>query len=283
MRLFLYLALVSVNLFLLSSCKNYKPAEAAFFLKAEDISVISVSGQGSGSHKITDLWLYVNGQFKGAYPVGNSMPIVSKGEPVRINLLAGIKKNGIADTRIFSPFYAQLQLDTFVESGKTISRAFSFSYINATRFPLIENFDGSGLTMVKSAITDTSVIFRTVGAPESFEGKSLELSMPSTNASVAQVESASSYTLPIGSANVYLELNYKSNEEFVAGLIGDSGEIPALFIKPQDNWNKIYIELAAAVSTPPTSSKYKVYFRMLKKNAEAPKLFLDNIKLVYLP
>ena len=282
MRLFLHLVLL-VDLFLLSSCKKYKSADAAFFLRADKISVASSAGQGSGSHKITDLWLYVNGQFQGSYPVGNLMPVVTKDEPVRINVLAGIKRNGISDTRVVWSFYNQLQFDTAVTSGSTISRNFTFSYLTSTNFALVENFDGIGMNFVNSAISDTAVIFRTVSAPESFEDKSLMLEIPSGPALVGRVESASGYSLPNNSINVYLELNYKCNEEFVVGLIGDNGEIPVINIKPQTDWNKIYVELSSAAGTPPLSNRYKVYFKLLKKEAEAPRIYLDNIKLIYLP
>jgi hypothetical protein len=282
MRLFVHLILL-VNLFLLSSCKNYKPADAAFFLRAGKISVASTANQGSGSHKITDLWLYVNGKFQGSYPVGNLMPIVTKDQSVRINIFAGIKRNGISDTRINWPFYTSLQIDTAVAGGQTVTRDFTFSYIPATSFALIESFDGSGTSFINSSISDTNVVFRTVSGAESFEGKSAMLEIPAGSSIIGRIESAAGYSLPSNSANVYLELNYKGNEEFSVGLLGDYGEIPALVIKPQDNWNKIYVQLSNAASTPPLSSKYKIYIKLLKTDAEAPKIFFDNIKLVYLP
>src|SRR5688572_29113594 len=107
-------------LFLLSACKKFEPAEEAFFVRASSVTVKTTSKQGTGSHKITDFWLYVNGQFQGCYPVGNLMPIVSKGKPVTISVQAGIKNNGISETRMVWPFYQTLELDTLVEGGKNI-------------------------------------------------------------------------------------------------------------------------------------------------------------------
>jgi hypothetical protein len=284
MRLNLLFILPAI-LFLHSSCKKYSPAEEAFFIKPGQISVSTTSSQGSGSHKITDLWLYVNGQFQGAYPVENTMPIVSKGASAKINIYAGIKRNGISDTRIFSNFYQLLEIDTFVTSGKTITRPFTFKYSPAVTFTWTENFDGQGYSVQKSAgFSDTT--FRIADPSDSFEGKSLELGLSanSPTGSVAQIESGGSgFALPFNSSDVFLELNYKCNTNFVVGLIGEDNSLKsALTVNAHDEWNKIYIQLAEAIGTAPVSSKYKVFFSFIKLQEGSPRIFLDNIKLVFI-
>lgn len=280
MRIFLLAFLFLISLFLLSSCKKYVPAKEAFLLKASDVKVRTKSGQGSGSHKITDLWLYVNGQFRGAYPVGNDMPIVSEGEAVTIDIMAGIKNNGISDTRIPWPFYTTLSFDTLVESGKSIERAFTFEYRASTTFTWNENFESS-LSLTKSSSSAKGVI--PSPAADCFEGKSGLLQLDASDYFL-QVESTNDFALPIGSANVYLEMNYKCNTAFEIGLIGSSTELKsAMVLNKQDAWNKIYIQLSTAVSTSPTSDSYKVYIKMQKSESdgETKQVFLDNIKLVY--
>jgi hypothetical protein len=280
MRLIL-LTVLLVQLFLHSSCNKQKPANEAFYITASNINVKTSADQGSGSHKITDLWLYVDGKFQGAYPIGNKMPIVSKGKAVKINLMAGVKNNGISDTRIPWPFYEILNYDTLVESGKSITRSFEFQYKPTTTFTWTENFDGIGTTLVKSSSSVKTITI--APAQESFEGRSGVLTLEG-NDYFAQVETFKDYELPIGSPNVYLELNYKCNSEFNIGLIGNSGEQkPIMSLNKQDNWNKIYIQLSTAVSSAPVSVSYKLYFTLIKaeNDTETKRLFLDNIKLIY--
>lgn len=284
MRLFLLFALL-VCVLLCGSCKKYGPSDAAFFIKAGPISVASnTATEGSSSHKITDLWLYVNGQFQAVYPLGNLMPIVTKNKTAKIQIFAGIKNNGIADTRIPWSFYDLVEFDTLVETGKTINRSFSFKYNATTHFVWKENFDEAGFSLTKSLISDTVGGITT--SANSFEGKSYELGLSSANSSsIAQVESTGSgFSLPRGSEKVYLELNYKGNSVFDLGLIGEDTKLKqAIMINPQENWNKIYVQLGNAVSDGVYSSKYKVYFRLLKQaDNQSPKIFLDNIKLIYL-
>lgn len=279
MRIFLR---VTLFIFLITSCKKHGPADPAFFIKTSTPLVVTKkASEGSGSNKITDLFLYVNGQYQGAYPVGKLMPIVTKGEPVRINIFAGIKNNGIGQTRIAWNFYQYLQIDTLVESGKTIERPFHFNYNQYTKFKWIEDFDANATTIINSPISNVAY---SIAAPaDSYEGKSLQLEIaPNSSAIIAQVESSGTYALPVGSSDVYLELDYKCNQPFEVGLFGGSELKAALNVSPQANWNKIYIQLSNAVSNAPVYNSYKVYFRMLKTaDNDNPKLFLDNIKLIH--
>jgi hypothetical protein len=280
MRLLLFIVLAFP--ILLSSCKKNKAAEQAFFVRASDVTVVPSTKQGTASHKITDLWLYVNGKFQGAYPSGHLMPIVSKGEPVHLDIFAGIKNNGIASTRIFWQFYEIFTLDTLVESGKTIEFPFRFRYNPLTTFAWQESFEGgsAGFALQKSG--ESWVNYRMAPSEQSFEGRSIQLGL-SGDSLVAMIETTNFITLPKGNSNVYLELNYKCNDQFEVGLIAEDGtKKSALVVKEQENWNKIYIQLSTALNSNPISDKHKVFFRLIKRDVASPTVYLDNIKLIYL-
>ncbi|MCW3076197.1 MAG: hypothetical protein JWO32_806 [Bacteroidetes bacterium] len=276
------LFVLSGYIFLFLSCKKYQPAPEAFFLKAGKVSVATTTMQGSGSNKITDLYLYVNGKFQGAYPVGNTMPIVTKNSNAKIDVFAGIKNNGIKDLSIYWLFYQPLTFDTLVESGKTITRPFTFTYNSNVKFAWQENFDNPiGYSLIKSLNSDTNFVFKIAAPSESYEGKSVEFGL-NGNSFTARVESSLSYTLPSGNSNVYLEVNYKGNQDFAVGLTDGVNLKPALIVKPHADWNKIYIQLADVVSGPPKSSSYKIFFQIQTNDNPGARVWLDNIKLIYL-
>jgi len=281
MRLFL-LFILPAHLFLLSSCKKYQSADPSFFIRSGAVSVSTTSHEGTGSHKVTDLWLYVNGKYQGTYPNGNLMPIISNNQGVRINIFAGIKNNGISDTRIPYPFFDFLIIDTLVESGKTIDRAFSFKYKAATTFTWMENFDSPVGKSVVNDVTFDGVIDNAT-TEDSFENKSLSITLPAGGTAARVISSGDGFVLPTGTGNIYLELDYKCDTDFSIGLIGSDGiEVPAITLKQQSNWNKIYIQLSTAVNLLATT-KANVYFKILKgSDGEAKHVFLDNIKLLYL-
>ncbi|MBA3683468.1 MAG: hypothetical protein H0W73_20225 [Bacteroidetes bacterium] len=286
MRFHLF-SILLVNLFLLNSCKKHVPSDAAFFIKPTLISVKTTTAtpnQGSGTHKITDLWLYVDGKFQGVYPAGNLLPVISKGENVKINIFGGIKNNGISNTRLYWPFYDFITIDTLVPNGKVIELPLTFKYMASTTFAWLENFDSNGVTLVKSSDTEnhTDTTWKQAAPADCFEGKSAEIGLTGAGKQ-AFLESSIAYPMPMGSSNVYLEINYKCNERFEVGIVSGVTSKSTLFVSPSDTWNKIYIQLADAVNRTPYSTNQKVYFRLVSSTETPyPKMFLDNIKLVYL-
>lgn len=279
MRLLLLFCLL-VNLFLLSSCKKYQPANSSFFIKSDVISVTTATAQGSGSHKITDLWIYTNGKFQGSYPVGNLMPIVNKGENATINIRPGIKNNGISNTRVFYPFFEIFELDTLVSTGKTISRSFTFKYDPNTKFRWIEDFEYPvGFALKGSSLNEATLQY--CGQNDRFEGKSFVATLSGLN-KYGQIESTGAgYELIAGSSDIYLELNYKSNVAFTVGVmdVRTDESADAVVVNPQAEWNKIYIQLSNAVGTL-NATKYKVFFKFVKTDDADKEVFLDNIKLL---
>jgi len=271
---------IIVPAWILLSCEKNRETEATFFLKADPVKVSPTAAQGSSSHNITDIWLYVDGQFQGAYPIGKLMPVLTKNESVRIEAFAGIKNNGIADTRIPWFLYQKLQYDTLISTGQHIIRPFTFNYNPNVTFSWLEDFEGTaGVTLVKSPVSEVG--YALSSAENSFEGKSIEMELNSAQI-IAQLESASSYTLPTANSNVYLELNYKCNTKFEVGIFGNgTSEKAAIILNPRETWNKIYIQLSGVVNSEPKAPSYKVYFRMINDGAN-PKVQLDNIKLLYL-
>ncbi|MBK9283154.1 MAG: hypothetical protein IPM51_02410 [Sphingobacteriaceae bacterium] len=269
---------------LITACKKYAPAPEAFFIKPAYVNVIpsSPSTQGSGSSKITDLFLYVNGKYQGAYESGNLLPIVSNGEKAELTLFAGIKNNGISETTITWLFYNQIKIDTIVESGKTINRGFTFNYNPAVNFVWMENFDGAGVSLIKSAPTSTVTTLNLINSGESFENKSAMFELQS-NISLGQFETAIDYALPLGNSNIYLELNYKCDVELEVGVTDGVTLKNAITLNPKSEWNKIYIQIAEAVNRQPAPATQKIYFRALNPNQlNAARVWLDNIKLITL-
>lgn len=263
-----------------AACKKDPEAEPGFFLRASPIVLDTDSLQGSGSHGICDIWLYVNGQFQGAYPVGNLMPIISQNQNVRIEAFAGIKNNGIDGTRIYWQLYSKLNLDTLVQQGVQVTRSFHFQYNPAVNFLWVEGFEGNaGVSLIKSPISETG--YAVLPAGSGFEGRSIEMRLNSSQI-IGQLESTLSYPLPQANSNVYLELNYRCNAEIIIGIFGSgTGDKEVIRLNPKTEWNKIYIRLADVVNMEPKASSYKVYFQMLNQGSDIW-MQLDNIKLVHL-
>lgn len=267
------------------SCKKFKASNDAIFINADQVKVSVKAGQGYGSHNITDLWLYTNGFFRGAYPVGNKMPIMLNDGVAKVEVFPGIKTNGISTTRTYIKLFESIKFDTILPSGSNIKRNFTFKYKDGCVFPWLEDFELPGFSLVKSSISDTTFKLH-VNDGDVFQGnKSVEFGLSGSVSKLVQLESAVSYSLPTGAAseNVYLEIDYKCNTEFEVGIISNGSYMNVLKINPKDPWNKIYVFLGNAINMDKSTIYKKVAFRVYRIDAIAEqKVYLDNIKLVYL-
>lgn len=279
-RNLLYLFLLGGFIFSTSCKKDKFKAPVASFLVVNNVSVNTTSPiQGTNSHKITDMWYYVNGEFKGIFPIGSVMPIVAT-DNAEITLFAGIKNNGISGTRTTYQFYNQLVINKTIEAGKTYTISPEFEYTSSALFyyPQPQNFD-TALSQFESK--GDSAYFRTTDPNKTFGGTggSIFMSMSNSKPTSKMVQSVN-YYLPSGGTIVYLELNYKCNQPFVVGVIGDDyDERGAITVNSSDEWNKIYIQLTSIVSAQPLHLGYKVFIKATKE-VNTPEIYIDNIKLI---
>lgn len=279
-----YSAVLSLLIAGYSCKKTFAPAEEAFFITAGDVKIDVQPGQGFGSHKITELWLYSNGIYRGAYPLGSKMPVILKDGKATVDVFAGIMNNGIPETRLNWLLYEPIKFDTSLKSGENITRNFTFKYRSPVKFLWVENFELPGFSLVRSANSDTTFKVNTNNS-HVFEGnRSVEFGL-SGNSLIAQVESAASYSVPMaaGSGNVYLEIDYKCNTEFEVGVVSNGLFTQALVVSDKENWNHIYIQLSNAVNADPSTPFKKIAFRIRRNSSIGEqKVYLDNVKLVYL-
>lgn len=287
-KFFLYLFL-SVVYWTLTQCNKSKlRAPAPFYLNISSVSVNTVSGQGTSNHEISEIWVYENGQYKGAYPIGRNIPITS--QPAKIKLFAGIKKDGLSAVRIIYLFYAPIEIDTTAEVNQIIYRPLSFQYKSGINFKWVEDFENfggiGGITIIKGIGSDTNVNILDKGvnpAADVFEGNKCMLIAVDSYRPNAYLISANTYTLSYDAT--WLELNYKCNQTFEIGLYSGSLTKSVInLISTSDKWNKIYLDLTPYLSSlggTPTNNTIGIYIKALKANdVSVGNILIDNIKLI---
>lgn len=283
MRRYLLYLFLFLNFWIFNSCKKdkLKSPKAAFLLVNSVSLKTNYNTQGSSSNKITDIWYYVDGQFKGVFPVGSVMPVVADGN-AEITLFAGIKNNGISATRIPYPLYQSVTFSQNFEAGKTYTINPQFEYNSGAFFYYSDDFSSAGSFFL--SVGDSAMVTST-DPSNAFEGAFACLGMSDAKPT-AILQQSTPYFLPSGGATIYLELNYRCNQPFTVGVIGGnytpSPEVrSALTVNTSNGWNKIYVQLTSVVSRQPVYGDYKVYIQA-NKLVENPYIYLDNVKLIYL-
>jgi hypothetical protein len=272
----------TVVLSILFSCKKEKlKSNPASFIVVNTASVNSGTLTMSDSHKITDLWLYVDDQFQGIYPAGSVMPVMNKGT-ASIRIYGGIVNNGIAGTRLPYKYYTPYSFSGNFEGGKTYTITPEFSYLSGTNITS-DQFDSGG-SFYEGVIGADMLLPTIINDPaKTWAGSPGSIYMTMTDAKpTCMLRSSAPIPLPLGGTDVYLEMDYKCNQEVLVGVIGgDIEQRIALTLRPSNGWNKIYISLTAQVSMQPTYNYYRVFIAGYKQSGgETPEIYLDNLRLV---
>jgi hypothetical protein len=257
--------------------------------------VVDATG-GAAIQKLTDAWVYVNGELLGAYTLPHEFPALAEGKS-EVAIFPGVKVNGIANTPNIYPFFKRFLDSIEVVPGEVVSVTPVIRYEQAIKFAYPEEsttFDtGNQLTITeRDDDPATTFLIDQVGA---FSGRSLRMPVDTTNPiieiSTAQVE------LPItGDRKIWLELHHKNDMPFELFLIGDSdnnsGETVPIFLfnamEAADlEWNKIYIDLTDFV-VQMREQRYRLYFRTVlplgsdgKYSQIKGTVWLDNIRLLH--
>ena len=278
----IFLSLFFSLVFLFSCSKDSLKAPTASFMVFSNPTLnITSSSQGVNSLKVSDVWYYIDEQFQGCYPIDGIVPVVANGS-ANIKLFGGIRNNGIGSTRQPYYFFKPVSFTQAVEPGKTYTYSPVFEYISSAKFPLKENFELTGILFQNAGNPGDSsyVIVTNPNLVYGGSGKSLFLGMSDAKPT-AKIITTTAINLPLSGARIYMELNYKCNQEITVGVNCGSEQRDALVLNASDNWNKIYIDLTTVVNTTPTYSYYNFYISASKNvDVANPAIYIDNVKVV---
>lgn len=239
--------------------------------------------QGTASHKITDAWVYIDDNPIGAFELPATFPILNEGTH-QLKIFAGIKENGISSTRIIYPFYKVHSTSINLKRGETsnystYSSPIEYTYEDSIDYLWMEKFEGSGISMTKGTNSDTVMIYSSSDIIENTKGVAILDGSKDYFEGVSSV----SFNKPSVTNTTFLELNYKSNNDFSIGVYPSNNlfsPFTALNIRSTSTWKKIYINLKSPLKQI-NSSKYYVFFKMQKDaSISTAELSIDNIKLL---
>ena len=287
-RLFKAIVVTAVFLWpviILSSCNVINPDESIpAYIHIDTIGLtVNPVTDGSASCKITDAWVYSNGDLLGVYELPCTFPVLQEGEN-DITIKAGIKMNGIAGSRAYYPFYAPYEQRIDLQPDVTFNLHPSVTYYS-DKVHFNEDFEDGGILFEKFGDSDTTII-KTSASGCVFEGAYSGIINLNSACDHAISATSTGYELPKTGTPVFLEMNYKTNNSFRVGLYaitgGQSIKNELITLNTTDTWNKIYINLTSICSSNQSASNFKLYFEVYKETGiENAVILLDNIKLVY--
>ena len=229
---------------------------------------------------ITDAWVYIDGVNKGVYELPAHFPVLNDGA-VEVRIYAGIKDNGIASQRVTYPFYHSYT--------STVKLTIDSSTIISPTVVLKENIEGIIDNFDQSYNFNHDTCFsvpETEGPYGNYGSLSFLDSIFVTEINYKD-HPLSFDNVPQQGSATYLELDYKSDSEFLVGMYINFPNTPTLqkdllWINPKDDWNKIYVNLTQTVSEAIGAESFSVFIRMQRDNfSEVKTLDFDNIRIVH--
>ncbi|MEC9209962.1 MAG: hypothetical protein VX762_06010, partial [Bacteroidota bacterium] len=200
-RIIVLLLLISIF-----SCKKENINEVPSYITIESITL-----DENSTHNITDAWVYIDDDLQGIYELPANFPLLAQGKH-KLRVKAGIKDNGIAGTRVSYPFYSSYIVeDQEFTPEVTMAITPEVSYLESANF-FIEDFEGIGMDLDTTSISDTSIIEFDTGINKYGGGILID------SLSTFEITTDELNNLPQAGAPVYLELDYKCNTSFLVGI-----------------------------------------------------------------
>jgi hypothetical protein len=244
-------------------------------------------GQGTANNRITEVWVYANNRYLGAFTPPTKIYYLDSGMTT-FTFRPGIRNNGISSDAIAYPMFSAYSIDLEAMPGARYEVNPTTSYLSTVEFPFLSDFElDNPFTDNRDTVAASKVERSTVDV---FEGDYSGQITMSEEANFIEVGHALPMsTLPTDGSRIYLEMRYKSEVEMSIGLLGtnlqgDSFSNFFYLVNRSPEWNMLYLELTNYVVASDLDS-YKILFRSLyPPNATEPEynIFIDNIKVVHL-
>lgn len=288
----LLIFLISPIFLVFNACEIINPSEdIPSYIQINGFHLNTIYGQGSASHQITDVWLYVDDQFTGAYQLPANIPVLANGVH-KIQLRPGIILNGISSTRSIYPLYTSLIFNIDLKEGETVYidsiSDCVVSYNSDALFPWNdrgqEDFEEGGISIDSTGNSSTRI---QKTSSEVFEGNfSGLIELNSTN-KVFEGKSIDAFNLPLKGVTTFIELNYKCNNSFFVGYYANTTSGSGLLRKiieifPKSHWNKMYINLTPYINLETNPINFTIWIGATKNaGVDNPKIYIDNLKIVH--
>ncbi|TRZ75746.1 MAG: hypothetical protein D4R97_01950 [Bacteroidetes bacterium] len=288
-RKFLHILAFSFFLLLLlaqTSCEKFSGDQTVpAYLRIDSIRLTTdYSTQGTAMNNITDAWVYIDGELIGTFQLPATFPVLKQGSH-SLMVLPGVKKDGIAATRINYPLYQQINKTINLVADDTLDvGTLSTTYSTKTKFIWKEDFDNAAITLDTTNATTEKIKQTPSDSPFTLEGLHSGIVELDTIGATFEAVSHSTFTIP--NSSVYLEMNFNVNTSLIVGVYVTTFGIinppsPIMTLLPtNDKWKKIYIDLTTTLNAYSGATKFRVYYYVKNTSGGHYRILLDNIKVL---
>lgn len=240
--------------------------------------------QGDSTSRISDVWVYTNGNIEGTFGFPALVPIQKNGS-AEIAVDAGILKSGQANERMPYTLMTREYFPVNLKPNQVDTIFPVFKYVERNTYKLIEDFDQVGFRFSKYYTNPgDTIVYVSSGDSARTPGKNSGMILLSDSTTLFRLISNDAYSLN-GTSPAFLELDYNTDITLYIGLVANTSTgnkvIPLYYAYPATGWRKVYIDLGLDIASLPSGTQYKIFIDVLRtQGSPRPRIILDNIKLI---
>lgn len=286
------LKLLTIFLLLLgaSSCVKNNPTPS--WIKIEkwklEANPMLSGAEGELNQFFTDGWVYVDDKLIGVFELPAKIPVLVDGNR-KVSVFPTVRNNGISATKKIYPFVEPYILNVSLEKGKTTTINPVTKYFSICNFKFVEDFESASMKFITDTLSTANII-QVAHTDPGRTGHCGYIALNQTD-TMWLGNSHADMVLPKGSAEVYLEIEYKNTNRMITGVLGI--KLPnTVTVNPNiqlndqkegsEVWKKMYIDLKEIVSSSTTADVFEIYLQaVLQKTKTSGKIYIDNIKVIH--
>ncbi len=200
-------------------------------------------------HNITTIWVYADDKFWGTFFLPAVVPVSCRiGSSLTISYRAGVRRNGLENDQVIYPFYrgGRFSIQCTGNSAEVIDTTLVVEYVDTSFISVLWYENGEdGVADISQEGTGLVEI----STQEKISGSGSLKVCPAFSLRLK----SDSFTIPLGSTKMYLELSYLAPDTFSVGFLYYdelSGSFKTYWIVrvfPSNGiWKKLYVDLSPA-------------------------------------
>lgn len=285
-RLLRYFCLLCILFITISSCEKFSGDQTIPAYLDIDSIYLSTDyySEGTSSQRITDAWVYADDEFLGAFELPARLPVLKSGIH-HLKIWPGIKRNGIAATRVSYEFYSPVSKDVNLMMDSTSRMGvLKTTYQSSASFVWKEDFENVSVTLDTTNRSTAYVQRTSAGSPLTFEGNHSGMVVMDSIHDFFECQTHAEYSIP--PSPVFLEMNFNTTNTLVVGAFTYGSttlyQTPVITLNPTNGqWKKIYIDLSTTLNAYSGMTTYRVYFNAFKDaGLKESTILFDNFKVV---
>lgn len=280
MRIHIFTFLI-IALFLMSCGLGDTAAPIPGYLNITSVEVQPYGVNTSETNNITDLYVFLDGQILGVFPLPAKVPIQNPEKIQDLTILAGIKNSGVSANPVFYPFYKSFVKTIQMAPLQVMDLPVDFRYSDNAKLTFYENFENVNSIFSQNIGNTNGAIQRDV--TDSTVG--LSCGKVSLGSGLTTLQLATGTGIRKGDVtggSSYVEFDYKGDGLISVGVLKRIGnnqiENYKIVVPCRNEWNKIYIEVTDLVS-PKDYDDYKLLLGFSRReNNNIANIQIDNLK-----